>query len=82
MDNVKIYFLNATSGTGKNGEYYRICLLISEKNNGQERDYTSNFYVEADTYIKAKNFEKFQEVDAIFMPKSSEGIKLISIEGL
>lgn len=82
MEAFKIYFLNATSGKGEKGDYYRVTLNISEKTDGKERDFSIDCYVDVDVYAKAKVLTRFQEVDAIFMPKASGAVRLVSIEGL
>ena len=82
MQNIKIYFLSASSGKSENGDFYRVTLNISEQTNGGERNYSADFFVEIELFAKTKSFEKFQEVDAIFIPTSSGRARLVSIEGL
>lgn len=82
MENIRTYFLSATTGKSETGTYYRVTIGISEKIGESERDFACDFYVNVDTYAKAKGFKKFQDVDCIFMPTSAGRARLVSIEGL
>lgn len=82
MNNIKIFFLSATSGKTEKGTYYKVTLNILESNDDHKRDFSVNFFVDVDTYAKAKSFTRFQEVDAVFMPTEKGFARLVSIEGL
>ena len=82
MNNTKIYFLSATSGKSENGDYYKVSLHFSEDANGKFNEFSVDFFVDVDTYTKCKTFQRFQEVDGVFMPNKKGFSKLVSIEGL
>lgn len=82
MNDVKTYFLSATSGKTDKGDYYKVSLHFSEDANGKTNEFSVDFFVDVDMYTKCKTFQRFQEVDGVFMPNKKGFAKLVSIEGL
>lgn len=74
------HFIEGTrKGTSERGEYFAISLM-TEMEDGKK--YHNDFFVDAEMYEKALSLNRFQEVDAIFLPGFKGRAKLVSIEGL
>lgn len=78
------YFLNATNGKSqKTGtDYYKVSMNIEVIKDDNSSIYSSDFFVDAETYYKVKNCTKFQALDAIFVPNSKGFAHLVSVEPL
>ena len=79
--NIKYFFLGTRKGTSDRGEYYVVTMLVEESSDNG-RSFNIDCYVDVDMYVNASALTRFQEVDAIFVPRYDGKAKLISLVGL
>lgn len=79
MPTVKHYILGTRKGTSEKGDFYTVKLMTDE---AEGRSFENEYYVDASLYVKASGLNRFQEVDAIFLPSFNGKARLVSIEGL
>lgn len=82
FENVKFFFLNRTQGESEKGAWYKLTIAIDSVSNGKSNTFSSDFFVDPVMYAKTENFEKFGQVDAIFLPSAKGFARLVSIEEL
>lgn len=81
-EHVKFFFLNRVQGESDRGAWYKLTLAIDSINNGKATTYSLDFFVDAVMYAKTENFQKFGQVDAVFLPTARGNARLVSIEAL
>lgn len=79
MSTVKHYFTGTRTGKSEKGDFYVINLMTEEADG---RSFQNDYYVDVEMYVKASGLNRFQEVDAIFLPSFNGKARLVSIEGL
>lgn len=72
------YYIGRRKGTTERGEFYAITIMISEVGENT-RSFQTDFFVNAEMFVKCENFQKFQTVDCLFIPTSTGRAKLVEI---
>lgn len=75
-----IFFLSATTGKTERGDYFKVTLNVHTEKDGRENDYSVTCFVDADIYAKAKTLNRFEEVDARFVPNAKGMAVLVALD--